>query len=275
VASTRRRGTKRTGAPYDHAAIAVPMAHPLNDTFAEHVPAALQRPSVARFFGIPQVVEMLESMGGEPSFERGLHALGASVHVEGLENLPEGPVVVAPNHPFAMIDVLATGAAVERRRPPGTVKAVVDRASASLVELHPLMLFVGDDAQQREAFWEEAHAHLASGGVVVMFPAGHSVKRARDGVALETPWRAGCLKLAARAGAALVPTHVHAPSRRRYQLLRRHLDRLVVQKLNLREAVRFRSTARVRFGTPIPVDGCTPDILRQRVYAVGRETFRV
>lgn len=32
-----------------------------------------------------------------------------------------------------------------RARHPGTVKVVVDRASASLMELHPLMLFVGDE----------------------------------------------------------------------------------------------------------------------------------
>jgi len=248
--------------------------HPLHTAFTDHVPSALQGDAVARFFGIPQVISMLESLGPEPSYTRGLQGLGASVQVEGLEHLPDGPVVVVPNHPFALIDVLATGAAVERRRAPGRVRAVVDRASAALVELHPLMLFVGDDDAGREAFWAQAQAHLDGGGAVVMFPAGHSTMRARDGVALETPWRAGCLKLAARSGAPLVPTHVHAPSRRRYQLLRRHLDRLTVQKLNLREAVRYRRAARVRFGAPVSAERCTPDALREQVYRLGGEAFR-
>ena len=249
--------------------------HPLQATFEQHIPAPLQRPAVARFFGIPQVVGMLTSLGAAPSYAAALRGLGASVRVEGDQQVPPGPVVVAANHPFSMIDVLSVGAAMEQRRPAGTVRAVVDRSSAPLRELHPLMLFVGDDARGRERFWEASLAHLDQGGVVVMFPAGHSVKRARDGVALETPWRAGVLKLAARSGATLLPAHVNAPSRRRYQLLRRHFDRVLVQKLNLREAVRFRQSSRVRFGGALALEGLTPEALRDQVYTLGNEVFRL
>jgi len=251
------------------------MPHPLHELFTEHLPRPLHGDRVARFFGILQVIDMLESLGSAPSYTQALGQLRASVEVQHADQLPDGPLVVVANHPFSMIDVLATGAAVETVRPAGMVRAVVDRASASLVELHPLMLFVGDDDAGRAAFWDEAHAHLESGGVVVMFPAGHSVMRARDRVALETPWRAGALKLAARAGAPLVPTHVHAPSRRRYQLLRRHVDRMLVQKLNLREAVHFRQAARVRFGRPVAAADSTPETLRATVYALGDEPFRL
>ena len=249
--------------------------HPLESVFAEHLPRWLQRPAVARFFGIPATVGMLRSLGAQPSYGAALRGLGASVAGEGLQHVPTtGPLVVVANHPFSMIDVLSVGTAVEQRRAPGSVRAVVDRASAALVELHPLMCFVGDDAAGREAFWRDALGHLEGGGAVVMFPAGHSVKRDRHGVALETPWRGGALKLVARSGACLVPAHVHAPSRRRYQFLRRRLDRQVVQKLNLREAARFRDSARVRFGAPLRGEGLTPDGLRDRVYQLGGEPFK-
>jgi hypothetical protein len=49
----------------------------------------------------------------------------------------------------------------------------------------------------------------------------------------------------------------------------------VVQKPNLREAVRHRRAARVRFGAPVDADGCTPNALRQQVYTLGGEAFRV
>ncbi len=151
---------------------------------------------------------------------------------------------------------------------------MVDAASTSFVELHPLMVFVGDGAEARERFWTEAGDFLAAGGALLVFPGGQSGVRERRGVPIEGPWRAGALKLASKASAALVPAFVHAQTSPRYNLLRRWLPRLWVQKLNVRQMVRAPAEVHIDVGRPLTLGSMTPDTLREAVYGVVGAPFR-
>lgn len=249
-------------------------SHPLHDAFDALAPWWLRHDAGRRWLAIDRQVGLLRAMEGACHWSQAFAGLPASLAVEGLEQVPaEGPLVVVANHPFAVVDVFALGAALERVRPRGGVFAVVDAASDTFVEMHPIVCSVGSDAAGRERFWARSFARLEAGGALVVFPAGHSLVRDRWGTAMETPWRAGALKLAARSGATLLPAHLVARNRRRYHALRRHLPRTTVQKLNLKEAHRFSGTVRVRFGAPLSVDGATPEGLRDAVYALGDERF--
>ncbi|MEZ4316029.1 MAG: hypothetical protein R3F61_00925 [Myxococcota bacterium] len=220
-----------------------------------------------RFFGIPQTIALLRSLDPECSHTAVARGLRLDLRAEGLEHVPkEGPLVVAANHPFAMIDRTSLGALLERRRQ-APVRAVVDGVSTPFVEMHPLFTFLGP------SFWDESRAFLVGGGAMTIFPAGRTVWLDR-GVPVEAPWRPGALKLAAISGATLIPAYVDASPSRTYHRLRRVLPREWVQKLHLREAQRFGRPVTVTFGAPLDVARTTPESLRNAVYGLVGVGFR-
>jgi 1-acyl-sn-glycerol-3-phosphate acyltransferase len=225
-------------------------------------------------FGVPQTVALLRSLPADVCFADVLgHHGGITVETSG--ELPaEGPLVVAANHPYPILDYYGLAFAVEQRRG-GRVRVVVDALSKPMRELHPLLAFVGDSDEERDAFWREQSAFLRDGGAVVIFPAGQTNYRDGEGVAVETPWRGGALKLASLADATLVPAFVRAETSFGYNLLRRLLPRGVVQNLNLREAHTRSATVDVTFGAPLDVAALSTDALRDAVYTVGGVGFRL
>lgn len=243
--------------------------HPLERAYQERVPASLRNRWVARRLAIPQTLALLAAVERERCFTTLRRQLAIELRAEHTEHIPrDGPLVVFANHPFPMVDLTSVATVLEHARPDSPVRVVVDPTSDPLVELHPLMLFVGTDEAGRQAFWEQALGHLEAGGTVLIFPSGRSVFRARDGRAVEPRWRAGGLKLAARSGAPLLPVHVKAQTGTVYNWLRRHGDRKKVAALNLNQAFRRHKKVRVRFGAPLQPEGRTPEELRRIVYAL-------
>lgn len=246
--------------------------HPLEQAFAERVPSPLRTALVARFFGVPQTLSLLAAVERSCSFTTMVRELAIEVESEHTERIPaDGALVVFANHPFPMVDLSAVASVLERVRPDSPVRVVVDPTSDPLVELHPLMLFVGTDDAERAAFWEASLQHLESGGTVLIFPSGRTVVRDRADRALEPPWRAGVLKLAAKSGAPLLPVHIEARTGWLYNTLRRYAEGQRIRALNLTQVHRRGKRVRLRFGAPLRPDDRTPDDLRRLVYSLAPE----
>jgi 1-acyl-sn-glycerol-3-phosphate acyltransferase len=245
--------------------------HPLDETFRSRAPWWLRHRVGRRAFAVGRTVDMLRALKASPRFGDLTLALG--ITVVGRGEIPQGPVVVVANHPCANVDLWSLGAAVEQQRG-GDVRGVVDGASRPMVELRSRYLFVGEAPVEREAFWADSVAFVAGGGALVVFPAGQTNVRGRDGVPIEPPWRGGALKIAARAGARIVPAWIDLVPPPWYDRLRRHLPRMAVQPLNLRLIHGAPGEVSVRFGAPFEPVGVDAAGLRERVYGVGRTAFR-
>ncbi len=272
-------GLSRTGLTARGGARTLRAVHALEAVFEARAPKWLRSARAQRLFGIPQTVEVLRALPREGvRFEDVVAALRVrhriAIDAAGLDHVPtSGPVVVAANHPYPILDYYALAYTVEQRRAP--VRVVVDDLSRPMTELHPLLAFVGSDDEERGAFWATQSAFLREGGTIVIFPAGQTNYRDGRGVAVETPWRGGALKLASLAGAKIVPAFVSASTSRGYNALRRVLPRSVVQNLNLREAHARSAQVAVKFGAPLDPAQLTPDALRDAVYATGGVEFTV
>lgn len=252
--------------------------HPLRSLFQERAPSFLRRPLVERIFGIPQTIEFLDSLPTEAiTFRDVIERLGDRVSLrvtdDGAEHIPtEGPLVIAANHPYPNLDYYCLASVVERVRGDGSVRVVVDQLSKAMVQLCPLLAFIGETEAERSAFWQTQSAFLKSGGTIVIFPAGQTNFRGRGGVPVEPPWRGGALKLAKLGGAPVIPAYIQAKTSAPYNALRRLFPRRLVQNFNLREAHTRDVAVRVQFGAP-QGDVSSPEALRDMVYAAGGARF--
>ncbi len=139
----------------------------------------------------------------------GLRLAGIRLEVRGVEQVPRrGPVVVMANHTSAA-DPVALLVALPRR--------VVFLAKQELFRVPVLGMvmraggFVAVDRARREAgavALAQAAARLAEGLAVVIYPEG---TRSRDGRLL--PFRRGGFRLAAEAGAVIVPASIAGAER--------------------------------------------------------------
>ncbi len=113
-----------------------------------------------------------------------LHWFYSEIRVDGGDKIPTaGPLLVAVNHPNAMVDSLIAGWVVPQRlRITATATLLSNPAIALMFKLlgvvplrraHDEMGPVGDRHRNKEAF-KELHRVLSSGGAVLIFPEGRS-----------------------------------------------------------------------------------------------------
>ena len=147
-------------------------------------------------------------------FEQALDQLGVQVHVteEEMRHIPKhGAVIVVSNHPFGGIDGLSLGATLLRHR--RDVRIVTNSILSRITKLAPWFLEVSVfprtnqpavNARQLRA----ALAHLATGGMLVVFPAGEVAHyQPQQGGVVDPDWNEGVAVLARRSGAVVVPCY--------------------------------------------------------------------
>jgi putative hemolysin len=146
-------------------------------------------------------------------FTHALEALNVDLRfdAQALAALPnEGPLVVAANHPFGVLDGIAACALIGKARPDYRVIANSVLLRAPEMRARMLPVDVSETAQAKRAnarTLSAALAHAQAGGCVVIFPAG-AVSTSPDALgrapAVDGPWSpfAGRLALKARAHAA-------------------------------------------------------------------------
>jgi putative hemolysin len=174
-------------------------------------------PFVDRLLALPALERVYRSLPKDerPFWDRALSALEIEYDLANGDaaNVPvTGPVIVAPNHPHGALDGLILASLLTRIRP--DVRLVANGWLAGIPEVRRALLAV-DPFGGRSSIGQNASAMrqtmqwLKDGGAVLMFPAGEVSHRCRaDGEITDPPWSSSVARVAARAGAAVVPAFI-------------------------------------------------------------------
>jgi len=129
------------------------------------------------------------------------------INQAGLSHIPEqGQVIIVANHPLGSLDGIGLLDAVLSIRP--DAKIVVNELLMHIERLQPFALPV--DNMSNRTSWQQLRAiqsHLASGGALIMFPAGE-VSRWRLSGIRDGQWNSSFVRLALRYRAPIVPVLV-------------------------------------------------------------------
>lgn len=252
---------------------------------SDYVPYDKRRLSYANTFHNPwqsAVIRVLEWMTGKirllrliRRFERQGVARGQAfwapaLRIMGIElQTPEaeirriprtGPVVIVANHPHGLVDGMVLAELVGRVRE--DYKILTRSILAGVDEIAQFLIPVAfpheaNAVQQNLEMRKRAMAHLAKGGVVVVFPSG-SVAASETwlGPAIEAEWNPFTAKMIQRSGATVVPIRFQGQNSRVYQIANR-VSATVRQGLLLHEVVHsLNKPQRPVVGRPIPPEDC-------------------
>ncbi len=224
-------------------------------------------------------LERHEHVAGLALVEAAIEHFGWRYTIDPLERerIPEtGPVVLAANHPLGAVDAFVLLHCIGAVRP--DVRIVANDWLARIPGLAPLLLplrVFGGGARRAELAAIEAA--LAECRAVVMFPAGEVSRLGLGGIA-DRRWSDGFVRLAARAGAPVVPVHVGARNSAMFYL-GSMLDRAVGTALLPREAfARRRRRVEIRFGAaidPAHALGAEPATARTVAASLRREVYAI
>ena len=146
-------------------------------------------------------------------FEQALATLAITVAPgPDLDRVPaSGPLLVVANHPHGALDGLVLAEVLRRVRP--DVKLLGNDLLARIPEMRPhvvpIDVFAPGSGHNSGAV-RSALAWLRDGHVLVVFPAGEvSHVRSAAGRLLDGPWHRGAARLAAQAGAPVLPVFIH------------------------------------------------------------------
>jgi len=245
------------------------------------------RPLLDRMFALGTLRELyrraqLESSGAFAT--RALNALKISTEIDDAALVrvpPGGPLVVVSNHPHGALDGLVLADAIARVRP--DLKVLANRLLGRIPELRELCLFVdpfgGCNANARSrGGLRAAQRWLADGHALVAFPAGEVAHvTGPAGRRTDSPWALTVERLAAAAGATVVPVFIdghnsalfyaagHVHSALRTLLLPRELVRQQGRRVRVHLGEPFRAAP-----APAPESGqCVVSRARREVDRLG------
>lgn len=151
--------------------------------------------------------------------------LEASVRWEGagLEGIPrEGPLICVANHPFGLVDGLALGLTLSRRRK--DFKILTNSVLCRVPEITDFLLPIVFD-QSREALdinlktRKTALQTLADAGAIAVFPGGTVSTSARPfGRAIDPEWKTFTAKMILKSEAVVVPLYFNGQNSRLFQI---------------------------------------------------------
>lgn len=199
---------------------------------------------------------------GQGFWPHALDVMGITLDTpdEEIARIPAtGPVVVVANHPHGLVDGMVLAELIGRVRT--DYKILTRSLLTGIPEIEQFMIPVPfpheDEAIQKSlAMRKTAMAHLAAGGVVVLFPSG--VVASSDtwwGPAVERDWNPFTAKMILKSGAAVVPIRFPGANSRAYQVADK-VSATVRQGLLLHEVVHALNKAqRPHVGRPFdPTD---------------------
>ncbi|MCV6594060.1 MAG: lysophospholipid acyltransferase family protein [Silicimonas sp.] len=179
-------------------------------------------------FRLLRLIRRFESEGVETGQGFWPHALGVmGITLETPEDeiarIPAtGPVIVVANHPHGLVDGMVLAELIGRVRT--DYKILTRSLLTGIPEIEEFMIPVPfpheEDAIAKSLEMRKtAMAHLAAGGVVVLFPSG--VVASSDtwwGPVIERDWNPFTAKMVIKSGAAVVPIRFPGANSRPYQI---------------------------------------------------------
>ena len=214
---------------------------------------------VKRFFHVDLLNDFfVKGYEGVEFCTEALKALGITLEIEGLENVPQdgSRYTFVSNHPLGGIDGVALGSVVGENFG-GRVRYLVNDLLMNIKGLAPICVPInkfGGQARElprliNEAFESENH--------MIVFPAGLCSRRI-DGKIQDLPWGKAFVSKSIATGRKVVPVHFIAENSKRFYRIAKW-NKLLGIKFNIAmmflpdEMVRARgSVFRVVFGKPVP-----------------------
>ena len=142
---------------------------------------------------------------------------------EEIARIPKtGAVVVVANHPHGLVDGMIMGELVSRVRP--DFRILTRSLLTGIPEIEEFMIPVPfpHEENSRELGMQMRDltmAHLAEGGVVILFPAGKvACSETWFGPAIEAEWNVFTHKMITKSGAMILPIHFTGQNSRAYQI---------------------------------------------------------
>lgn len=184
----------------------------------------------AKFYLLRRI-RRFEAMGvpyGQPFWAQALDIMGIELltPADEIARIPKsGPVIITANHPHGLVDGMILAELIGRVR---TDYKILTRSLLTGVgEIDHFMIPVPFDhepdvLQKSLEMRRRAMEHLASDGVIALFPSG--VVASADhwlGPAIEREWTAFTAKMITRSGATVVPIRFTGRNSRAYQIASR------------------------------------------------------
>jgi len=228
--------------------------------------------------------------GGCDFWTAALDRLGIRLAIEGSGStasaaLPSGgPVVVAANHPYGIVDGLALCHIVSRSRPDFRILINGVLCRDERFDDHFLPVDFSETPAARRTnlrSMREALGTLRSGGALAMFPAGGiATSRRGFGPVRDLPWKPFIAHLVQKTDADVLPIHFAGRNSRLFQMASA-LSQTLRLSLIIREVLRMRGEEiTVRIGNLEPNEAlraigerdAITEYLRRQTMRLGRST---
>lgn len=249
-------------------------SHPLEQVFTDNAPRILRNPVWEHIFAIRDAVKLLTSFPPNASFTEIAEIFSKKLRDTftlwgRYFDIPEsGPLVVAANHPYSMLDTIAIGKAIEHRRK-WPIKVISDAPAWLMPEWDHLNIPLWRNKQEQIQMREQTQELLQSDGTLIMYPAG--VTSSRNPLTqntIETPWKNGVIRFAKKWSAPILPVHVSAETSEFYNWMKIFLPRHIVRQFNLKEATRKDVDVHTQIWSLIcDTNSLSAETLKEKVYA--------
>ncbi len=196
---------------------------------------------------------------GAPFWPKAIKHMGIDILTppEEIARIPRtGPVVIASNHPHGLVDGMILAEMVNRVR--SDFRILTRSLLTGIPEVEEFMIPVPfpHEENSRELGLEMraiTMAHLAKGGVIILFPAGQvASSEGWFGPAIEAEWNVFTHKMVHRSGATIVPVRFPGQNTRAYQIANK-LSATLRQSLLLYEIKKaLFKPQRPHIGEPVP-----------------------
>lgn len=162
---------------------------------------------------------------GRPFWPKAIRHMGIEIRTpaEEIARIPAtGPVVVVANHPSGLVDGMVMAEMVSRVR--GDFKILTRSLLTGIPEIEEFMIPVPfpheDNARELGLqMRDDTMAHLARGGVIILFPAGRvACSETWFGPAIEGEWNVFTHKMITKSGATILPIFFPGQNSRAYQI---------------------------------------------------------
>lgn len=162
---------------------------------------------------------------GQVFFTKALSYMGIEVRTPDAQvaRIPAtGPLVVVANHPHGLVDGLVMGELIGRVRTDYKILTRSLLTGIPEIEDHMLPVPFPHEENAREQSLEMRNicmAHLKTGGVIILFPAGRvATSETMFGPVVEGEWNPFTAKMVTRSGATVLPIYFPGQNTRLYHV---------------------------------------------------------
>ncbi len=209
-----------------------------------------------------RLIRKFEALGvpeGQEFWAQALNVMGIDLLTpdEQIQRIPKtGPLIVTANHPHGLVDGVILAELVGRVRT--DYKILTRSLLTGVAEIQDFMIPVPfaheENALEKSLdMRKRAMAHLADGGVVVIFPSGAvSSSDTAFGRVVERPWNPFTAKMIQKSGAQVLPVYFPGQNSRVYQIANQ-ISATLRQGLLIYEVVQaLKKPQKPVIGHPIP-----------------------